>query len=120
MTETKNPILTAGALAEDAPHCFLAGKAADDHTRHLGLDIVPNEYFVTPSRRAYWQRSSQAQENDNLDDVGTVGALVLDSHGNLAAGGSTDGTRGRLSNSIGTTAVLGAGLFANSRVAIVW
>ena len=120
MTETKNPILTAGALAEDGPHCFLAGKTADVHTRHLGLEIVPNEYFVTPSRRAYWQRSSQAREIDNLDDVGTVGALVLDSHGNLAAGRSTGGTTGKMSGSIGATAVLGAGLFANSRVAIVW
>ena len=119
MTESKNPILTAGTLAEDGLHCLLAGRAADNHTRHLGLDIVPNKYFITPFGRAYWQRNAQAQENKNLDDLGTVGALVLDSHGNLAAGGSTGGTAGKLSGSIGGTAVLGAGLFANIRVAIV-
>ena len=120
MTETKNPILTAGALAEDGPHCFLAGKAADNQSRHLSLDTVPNEYLVTPFRRANWERSSQSEENMDLDDFGTVGALALDSYGHLAAGGSTGGTAGKLSGSIGGTAVLGAGLFANSRVAVVW
>ena len=120
MTETKNPILTASALAEDGPHCLLVGKAADEHTRHLGLGIVPNEYFVTPFRRAYWERSSQNQKSTILDDLGTVGALVLDSHGHLAAGGSTGGTMGKMSGRVGDTAVLGAGLYANNRVAIVW
>ena len=119
-TETKNPILTASALAEDGPHCLLVGKAADDHTRYLGLDTVPNEYFITPFRRAYWARSSQAQKKTAPEDFGTVGAIVLDSHGHLAAGGSTGGTTGKLSGRVGDTAVLGAGLYANDRVAIVW
>ena len=120
MKETKNPILTASALADHGPHCVLVGKAADDHTKHLGFEIVPNGYFVTPFRRDYWERKSQASGDDIGDDLGTVGALVLDSYGQLAAGGSTGGTAGKLSGRVGDTAVLGAGLFANDRVALVW
>lgn len=120
MKETKNPILTAKALAEHGPHCVLVGVAADDHTKHLGLETVPNEYLLTPFRHTHWKRSSQAHHDDPEDDLGTVGALVLDSHGDLAAGGSTGGTMGKLSGRIGDTAVLGAGLFANDRVAFVW
>ena len=120
MTETKNPILTASALADHGPHCVLAGKAADDHTKHLGLETVPNSYFVTPFRRAYWEQRSEASSDNTGDDLGTVGALVLDSYGHLAAGGSTGGTSGKLSGRVGDTAVLGAGLFANDRVALVW
>lgn len=80
MTETKNPILTASALAEDGLHCLLVGKAADDHTKHLCLETVPNEYFVTPFRRAHWERSSQTHNDNTVDNLGTVGALVLDRH----------------------------------------
>ena len=119
-TETKNPILTASVLADHGPHCVLVSKAADDHTKHLGLETVPNGHFMTPFRRAYWERKSEASSDDIGDDLGTVGALVLDSYGHLAAGGSTGGTAGKLSGRVGDTAVLGAGLFANDRVALVW
>lgn len=120
MKETKNPILTASALAEHGPHCILVGKAADDHTKSLGLETVPNEYFITPFGREYWKRSSQSMNDKAVDELGTVGALVLDTYGHLAAGGSTGGTTGKLSGRIGDTAILGAGLFANERVALVW
>ena len=120
MKETTNPILTPSALADHGPHCLLSGKAADNHTKHLDLEAVPNGFFVTLFRRAQWERSSQALDDDILDDLGTVGAVVLDRHGNLAAGGATGGTTGKLSGRIGGTAVLGAGLFANDRVALVW
>ena len=120
MTETKNPILAASHLAEHGPHCLLFGKAADDHTKHLGLETVPNGYFITPLSRACWERRSQAHNDNTVDDLGNVGALVLESHGHLAAGGSTGGTMGKLSGRVGDTAVLGAGLFANNRVAFMW
>ena len=106
----------------------MIGKVADSYTKHLGLETVPNGYFVTPFRRAYWERNPLASSDDiaqssshNIgDDMGTVGALVLDSYGHLAAGGSTGGTACRSGGQVGDTAALGAGLFANDRVALVW
>ena len=118
MTETKNPILTASALADHHP--VMVGEAADNHTKHLGLETVPNAYFVTPFRRAYWERKSEVSSDDIGDDIGTIGALVLDGYGHLAAGGSTSRAAGRLSGRYGDTTVLGAGLFANDRIAVVW
>ena len=120
VTETKNPIFTAKALAEGGPHRVLTGKMADDHTKSLGFENVPNQYFVTPFRREYWERKSAPRESDHENHFGTVGAIVLDSHGNLAAAGSTGGTPGKVRGRVGDTAILGAGLFADKKVAVVW
>ena len=120
MKETKNPILTASALADYRPHDVLASNLADNYTKQLGLETVPNRYFVTPFHRDYWERKSGASSDDIGDYTGTVGALVLDNYGHLAAGGSTGGTPGKMSGQISDAAVLGASLFANDRVAIVW
>ena len=120
MTKTKNPILTASALADYKPYDVLKSVLADNYTKHLGLKTVPNNYFVTPFHRAYWERKSAASSDHIGDDTGTVGALVLDIYGHLAAGGSTGGTPGKMNGQVCDTAVLGASLFANDRVAIVW
>ena len=99
---------------------MIVGKAADDLTKSLGLKTVPNEYFLTEFRREFWKQKFRAHNDKIVDDLGTVGAIVLDRHGHLAAGGSTGGITGKMSGRIGDTAVLGAGLFANDRLAVMW
>ena len=79
--------------------------------------LLANNYFRTTFRRAHCERQARPEHREALWDVGTVGAVVLDSLGHLAASGSTgEITEGR----IGDTAVLRAGLYANSRVGVVW
>jgi len=48
------------------------------------------------------------------DAHGTVGAVALDSHGNIAAATSTGGVSGKLPGRIGDSAIVGAGLFASA------
>jgi beta-aspartyl-peptidase (threonine type) len=43
---------------------------------------------------------------------GTVGAVAIDKHGNLAAATSSGGVAGRMGGRVGDTAVIGAGTFA--------
>ena len=121
-TRIKNPIVAADSLLENGPHCILAGPAADTMAEKRGLDMVGNDYFSTALRRAHWdQHRSSGKEVSNEDEnVGTVGAIVLDTHGQLSAGGSTGGLTWKSEGRIGDTAILGAGLFADARVAVVW
>jgi L-asparaginase / beta-aspartyl-peptidase len=99
---------------------MLVGDAADDLSKKLGLETVANEYFTTTFRRTYWERTVQLDTKNAASDVGTVGAIILDSHEHLAAGGCTGGTTGKSRGRIGDTAVLGVGLYVNSRVGVVW
>ena len=80
---TKNPILVANALLESGPHTMLVGRAADNLAKDLGFDVVSNEFFTTAFRLAHWKKQPAFPE------MGTVGAVVLDAHGRLAAGGLT-------------------------------
>ncbi|KAL9102403.1 MAG: hypothetical protein Q9163_002448 [Psora crenata] len=117
--ETKNPIIAANALLEDGVHCMLVGQPADNMSRKRGMEIVANHHFTVPLRRKHWEQKKRGANPDTGGDLGTVGAIVLDCHGNLASGGSTGGLSGKPKGRIGDTAILGAGLYADSKVAVV-
>ncbi|KAF4450973.1 putative L-asparaginase [Fusarium austroafricanum] len=88
---------------------MLVGSGSDEAAREFGLEAVPNSYFTTPFRRTYWHQVVEKGVRQVGSEMGTVGAIVLDSRGRLAAGGSTGGPTGKLDGRIGDTAILGAG-----------
>jgi len=55
---------------------------------------------------------------EEIDGPGTVGAVALDKEGNLAAATSTGGMTGKPLGRVGDTPLIGAGTWADSRVAI--
>ncbi|MBX7542071.1 isoaspartyl peptidase/L-asparaginase family protein [Qipengyuania sphaerica] len=117
VTNVRNPILAARAVMTESPHVMLAGEGAEIFAAEQGLEIVPNEYFDTDFRREALERL-KAEQVSALDvDIkfGTVGAVVLDRHGNLAAGTSTGGMTGKRWNRIGDSPVIGAGTYADNR-----
>lgn len=99
---------------------MLVGNAADDKAQRLGLESVPNTYFQTASRRAYWASTIRDRQRTIELESGTVDAVALDIHGHIAAGGSSGGISGKDKGRVGDTAVLGAGLFANSELGVAW
>ena len=99
---------------------MLIGRGADEMAKELGFDPVANSYFTTSSRKAYWEQTISLNRQEVDSHMGTVGAVVLDSHGHLAAGGSTGGPTGKKNGRIGDTAVLGAGLYADTQLSVVW
>ena len=93
----RNPIQLARAVMEKTPHVLLVGQGAMDFAAtHLkaGEYNVPSDYFYTDYRYNQW-KEAQMSDKIQLDHVasqnkyGTVGAVALDQHGNLAAGTST-------------------------------
>lgn len=115
----KNPVMAARLVMDSQRHCFLVGAAAVDFASKYPLALVPNDYFTTATRFAHW-KAHAGQLDDPEADLETVGAVTLDIHGHLAAAGSTGGLTYKMQGRVGDTAIMGAGLYADRDVAIVW
>ncbi len=121
VTHVKNPIRLARQVMERSPHVLLAGEGAEVFARKIGIPLVPATYFWTERR---WKQLMQIQSRKNgagllLDHdadhkYGTVGAVALDSEGNLAAGTSTGGLTNKAWGRIGDSPIIGAGTYASN------
>jgi beta-aspartyl-peptidase (threonine type) len=109
----KNPIGAARLVMETTDRVMFAGKAADELAAKGGLEIVPPEYFITP-RRLEALRRAMAGAFQPEDRYGTVGAVALDSKGNLAAATSTGGMNAKPPGRVGDTPIIGAGTYADN------
>lgn len=121
VTTVKSPIALARRVMEDSPHVMLSGRGAESFAKEQGLELVDNSYFDTPARREALERL-KAENLSALDvDIkfGTVGAVALDTAGNLAAATSTGGMTGKRWGRIGDAPVIGAGTYADNRACAV-
>jgi len=108
----RNPVLAARLVMEKTRHVLLAGDGAEKLARRHGLPLERPEYFHTALRRSALQRKLKNHH-------GTVGAVALDRHGNLAAATSTGGYTGKLPGRIGDSPLIGAGTYADNRACAV-
>lgn len=128
LTVVKNPIRAARAVMEKSPHVMMVGPGADEFARQSGLEIVPNTYFSTESRRKALQRAIEEEQAGKQAGrlpastlltagdrpyFGTVGAVALDAQGHLAAATSTGGMTNKRFGRVGDSPVIGAGTFAD-------
>jgi isoaspartyl peptidase/L-asparaginase-like protein (Ntn-hydrolase superfamily) len=102
-----SPIRAARAVMETTPHVLLAGEGAAAFAAAQGLERVGPAWF-TPARAAETRSAS----------TGTVGCVALDETGAIVAGTSTGGTNGKLSGRVGDSPIVGAGVWADSRVGV--
>ena len=122
VTTIKNPILAARLVMDKSGHVMLAGKGAEEFAAANGCEIVKPSYFGTTKTRASLKqekenkgkKSSLGQPGNTDEKYGTVGAVALDKHGNLAAGTSTGGMSGKKYNRIGDSPIIGAGTYADN------
>jgi beta-aspartyl-peptidase (threonine type) len=92
----KNPISLARMVMEKTNHVMLIGEGAEALASKHSLEIVDNSYFDTTNslEKLKNAKAQQAVVLDHNDEKkGTVGAVALDIHGNLAAATSTGGNR---------------------------
>ncbi len=129
VTVIRNPIRAAHAVMEKSGHVLLMGQGADTFAAEQGLEIVDPAYFYTQSRWDQLQRAIARERvvRDHDDDLappplpdndkkrGTVGAVALDRHGNLAAGTSTGGLTNKRFGRVGDSPIIGAGTYADNR-----
>jgi len=127
VTTIKNPISAARAVMEKTKHVMLVAKGAEKFAADEGLDIVDPSYFFTEKRWKELEKALQKEKARKTSSFayprpghwGTVGAVALDSEGNLAAGASTGGLTNKRFGRVGDTPIIGAGTYAdNDGVAI--
>jgi isoaspartyl peptidase/L-asparaginase-like protein (Ntn-hydrolase superfamily) len=121
----RNPILAARAVMERSPHVMLVGAGADAFARKQGLALVKQAYFTTPQRvvaRELAQLRKCGRVSSTVtaaEQHGTVGAVALDSMGNLAAATSTGGFTNKMTGRVGDTPIAGAGCYASNATCAV-
>nr|WP_293836253.1 isoaspartyl peptidase/L-asparaginase [uncultured Arsenicibacter sp.] len=114
----RNPITLARVAMERSGHVMLAGAGAEKFAREQQIETAPDEYYYTDMRWEEWQRKSR-QTEVRPRALGTVGAVALDHHGDVAAATSTGGTTNKRYGRIGDSPVIGAGTYANNRTCAV-
>ncbi len=122
----RNPIELAYAVMMKSEHVMLAGKGAQEFARLNGIASEADEYFHSKFRLDQLKKmqgsgTSSLDHNVTLDDkkFGTVGAVALDSAGNIAAATSTGGMTNKQFGRIGDTPIIGAGTYANNKTCAI-
>jgi beta-aspartyl-peptidase (threonine type) len=109
----RSPILLARLVMERSPHVMLSGTGAEEFALEQGLEPVPNSHFATERRLRELELLLHGQKQPGREALmGTVGAVALDAHGNLAAATSTGGMTGKKWGRIGDSPIIGAGTYA--------
>ncbi|MGD9995152.1 MAG: isoaspartyl peptidase/L-asparaginase family protein [Salinivirgaceae bacterium] len=106
----KNPITAAYQVMVSSNHVLLTGKGAETFAKENNIELVDPEYFYTEKQWNRLQRSLNAGDKK----MGTVGCVVLDSYGNLAAGTSTGGMTNKRYGRVGDSPIIGAGTYADN------
>jgi beta-aspartyl-peptidase (threonine type) len=144
VSHIKNPISAARAVMEmeGSPHVMLSGDGAEafalgepNRAKTYRIERVSNLYFWSDRRlrqireeykgdeaRPKQKRgevhppAGQRGQGGGVDQrLGTVGAVALDTHNNLAAGTSTGGLTNKHPGRVGDSPVIGAGTYADDR-----
>ena len=129
----KNPVDLARRVMEKSRHVLLVSTGAEEFALEEGIPLVANRYFRTDHRREQLASEQQGRAVSDLMPVppgaaapksiigsqGTVGAVALDQHGNLAAATSTGGMTNKRQGRVGDSPIIGAGTYAKNGVCAV-
>ena len=145
VASVKNPIEAARRVMTNSKHVLMTSTGADEFAKAQKLDIVSPDYFFTQHRWDQLQNAKKRQQIEMDHDgkskssktsiapekegaiqtwevdykYGTVGAVALDQHGNLAAGTSTGGLTNKLYGRVGDSPIIGAGTYADNQTVAV-
>lgn len=114
----KSPISAARAVMLYSPHVMLAEAGAEAFAKSRGLEMVDNSYFTTERIQKKWNATHNTQGSrspkEEVSKFGTVGCVVLDKNGDIAAGTSTGGMMNKKFGRIGDSPIIGAGTYADN------
>nr|WP_321407402.1 isoaspartyl peptidase/L-asparaginase [uncultured Carboxylicivirga sp.] len=112
--DIKNPVSAARMVMDKSPHVMMVGKGASKFAAENGIEMVDSSYFFTEKR---WQSLQKALQKAGKN--GTVGCVVMDKMGNLAAATSTGGMNNKRYGRVGDVPIIGAGTYANNKTCAV-
>ena len=114
------PIAVARAVMERTPHVMLAGDGAARFARREGLAQVkdPEGWFTRAGQGEANHPPGGGPPGASALAHGTVGCVVLDREGRIAAGTSTGGVFDKLPGRVGDTPLIGAGTWADDTAGV--
>ena len=124
VSKVKNPISLCKAVLIDDRFVYLMSRGAEEYAVEKGLKIVPSKYFDTEFRRLQLHEviasgGEAVLDHDGDKKFGTVGAVALDMHGDLAAATSTGGLTNKKYGRVGDSSMIGAGCFADNKTCAI-
>ena len=120
VTRVRHPVALARAVMERTGDVMVVGPGADRLAAELELEMMEPGWFVTERQLRRLRRAQEGIAHEDAGDtpIGTVGAVVLDDEGALAAATSTGGRRSQRPGRVGDSPLIGAGTFADAHVAV--
>jgi len=121
VSNIKNPVKLALAVMQHSNHVMLSGTGAEEFARQQNIPTADDTYFYNELRYNQWQealKEDRVQLDHSDKKFGTVGAVAMDSAGNLAASTSTGGMTNKQFGRVGDSPIIGAGTYANDICAI--
>jgi beta-aspartyl-peptidase (threonine type) len=128
----RNPIHAARLVLDKSPHVYFVGTGAERFARQHGMALCDNMELVIPREQERLYKAQAAEraglpdetfsggaDAKSVDSHDTVGAVALDSHGNIAAGTSTGGTLNKAPGRVGDSSLIGCGCYADNLTAAV-
>lgn len=121
----RNPIALARDVMIHSDHVLLIGDGARAFGELRGAIFESDAYFYDAYRYEQWNKIKDT-DSFQLDHaksgkkyLGTVGAVALDHHGNIAAGTSTGGMTNKKFGRVGDSAIIGSGTYADNRTCAI-
>jgi beta-aspartyl-peptidase (threonine type) len=122
ISNVKNPVQLARMIMDHSEHVMLFGAGAEQFAKKMKLRFEDDDYFFDQLRYDQWMEihgSEKIQLDHSDKKFGTVGAVALDSNGDLAAATSTGGMTNKKFGRVGDSPVIGAGTYANNKTCAV-
>lgn len=119
----RNPVTLARAVMEKTPHIYLGAAGAMDYAKTINIALEPDAYFITEHQYQKFEekRKKEGQGSHLIGQEqlaermhGTVGAVALDQHGNIAAATSTGGMENNKEGRIADSSMIGVGCYAHN------
>ncbi|XP_063775727.1 isoaspartyl peptidase/L-asparaginase-like [Pseudophryne corroboree] len=114
-----NPIMFARTVMEKTPHNMLTGAGANKFAERMKIEQIPTDELVTENATKEWeqyQRYTQSVTSlfntEKMHD--TVGAVAIDSEGNLSCATSTGGITNKMVGRVGDCPIIGSGAYADN------
>jgi L-asparaginase / beta-aspartyl-peptidase len=134
----RNPVRAARKILSESPHVYFVAEGAERFAAEHGVTLCRNEELIIPREverlREYQAKQGEEVSAQNGNDLfapgvpnatihdatishDTVGAVALDSYGNIAAATSTGGTLNKAPGRLGDSSLIGCGCYADNQSA---
>ena len=119
----RNPIRAARLVLDESPHVYLVAEGAERFAHQHGLPLCANGELVIEREverlREVQEQAAAGKPPEFFAEHDTVGAVALDSRGNVAAATSTGGTLNKTPGRVGDSSLIGCGCYADNESAAV-